>query len=67
MNRRGFVGAALAGVGGLLFPQKSKADDLGSFKFGDHVDFEVPVEWRLDHNRRKVVKTATHKGYIIYV
>ena len=67
MNRRGFVGAALAGLGGLFLPHKSKADDLGSFKFGDYVDLELPIEWDLSHDPRKVSKTATYQGYITYV
>ena len=67
MNRRGFVGAALAGVGGLFFPQKLKANSSESFKFGDCVDLEVPTEWRHGKGRREATKSATCKGYIIYV
>ena len=41
MNRRGFVGTTLAGLGGFFFPRKSKAsDELKGFQYLVTVDID---------------------------
>ena len=60
MNRSGFVGAALAGLGSFLLPRKTEAACSDDFKFGDCVDLEVAVSWATNTK-------GTYKGYVVYV
>lgn len=48
MNRRGFVGVALAGIGGFFFPQKleasSKCNEITQYDLGtDHITIRYEV------------------------
>ncbi len=66
MNRRGFVGAALAGIGGLFFPRKSRANE-GYLKVGDPVRVDIPsMTWQHENVTHKC-KPNTVNGYITFL
>ncbi len=73
MNRRGFAGATLAGLGGLFFSQKVNAHALSaSLKFGDAVRVKstgAPLwsEMVGEGDERRLSHSQTVCCYIVYI